>query len=115
MNAINLKMDEVSERTQEYVDAWFSNEEPIRTEATKASKKQETELEKIILQFSRWYGNEPWIKSTMKHDDILNVVYIYAPLFSNNSIKFLTLGHTYGISAVSKDMLQLTIHLNVWI
>lgn len=114
MNAINPTIDEVSERTQEYVDAWFSNEEPTSTEATKATKKQETELQKIILQFSRWYGNEPWIKSTMKHDDILNVVYIYAPLFSNHAIEYLSCGHTYGISAVSREMLQLTIHMNIW-
>lgn len=114
MNAIYENIDQVSERTQEYADAWFSNEEPTRTEDAQAPGKQDPELEKIILQFSRWYGNEPWIKASMKHDDILNVVYIYAPLFSNHAIEYLSCGHTYGISAVSREMLQLTIHMKIW-
>lgn len=114
MNAINLKMDEISERTQEYVDAWFSNEEPIRTEDAHAPEKQDPELEKIILQFSRWYGNEPWANASMKHDDILKMVYVEVPILTEHTIEYLTCGHSFSIIPASNNNVKLAIHWDIW-
>ena len=114
MNAINPTIDEVSERTQEYVDAWFNDEEPTETEDAKTIKKLDPELEKIILQFSRWYGNEPWLKTTMKHDDILKMAYVDVPSLTVHSIEYLTCGHSYGITPISNNCVRLYIQWNQW-
>lgn len=114
MNGIYENIDQVPERTQEYVDAWFNNEEPIRTEDAHAPGKQDPELEKIILQFSKWYGNEPWIKATMKHDDILKMAYVDVPSLTEHSIEYLTCGHSFGIIPISINCVRLAIQWNRW-
>lgn len=114
MNAINPTIDEVSERTQEYADAWFSNEEPISSTPNQSPGKQDPELEKIILQFSRWYGNEPWTKAIMRHDDILRVTYVEAPILTEHSIEYLTCGHKFSIIPASNNHVELAIHWDMW-
>lgn len=114
MNAINPTIDEVSERTQEYVDAWFNDEEPTGTEDAKTTKKLDSEVEKIILQFSKWYGNEPWTKVTMKHDDILKMVYVEVPILTEHTIEYLTCGHSFSIIPVSNNQVKLAIHWDRW-
>lgn len=125
LNPINPRIDEVSEKVQDYVDSFdqYSYGEYMRKEvaeemaevaAQKPIKKMDKEVEKITLQFLKWYGNEPWANARMKHDENLRMVFIEVPILSNHTIEFLTCGHSYGIAPLSETHIKLSIFLNIW-